>query len=150
TIESEEARAAVESVHRLDADQALTVRLEHGVLRSGDRVRARVEAACRRPTVANHTGTHLLHRALRNQLGDHVRQAGSLVRPDKLRFDFTHTGPMTEEQVRAVEDEVNAVVVENRPVRAYETTIDEARKLGATMLFGEKYGDIVRVVEVDG
>ncbi len=149
TIETDSARAGVEAVHRLDGDQALTVRLEHGELRSGERVRARVEASHRRPTVANHTGTHLLHRALRNALGDHVRQAGSLVRPDRLRFDFTHPKPMTAEELKAVEDEVNQTVVENRPVRAYEVPIDEARTLGATMLFGEKYGDIVRVVDID-
>jgi alanyl-tRNA synthetase len=150
TLESAGARAAVEAVHRFDGDQALTVRVEHGELHRGEPVRARVERALRVPTVANHTGTHLLHRALRNVLGEHVRQAGSAVRPDKLRFDFTHDRPMEPDQLQRVEDEVNRLVAEVRPVRWFEVPIDEARRLGATMLFGEKYGDIVRVVEIDG
>ena len=150
TIESDGGRAAVEAVHRFDGDQALTVRLEHGTLIRGERVRAMVERSTRAPTMANHTGTHLLHRALRHQLGDHVHQAGSAVRPDKLRFDFTHDGPVEPEQLRAVEDEVNRVVVEALPVRTYEVPIERARELGAMMLFGEKYGDVVRVVEVEG
>jgi alanyl-tRNA synthetase len=83
-------------------------------------------------------------------LGDHVRQAGSAVRPDKLRFDFTHPQALTEEERERVEEIVNERVFENRPVRAFLTPIDEARALGAVMLFGEKYGDVVRVVEVDG
>jgi alanyl-tRNA synthetase len=150
TLESAGARAAIESVHRFDGDQALTVRVEHGELHTGEPVRARVERALRVPTVANHTGTHLLHRALRNVLGEQVRQAGSAVRPDKLRFDFTHDRPMEPDELQRVEDEVNRLVAEVRPVRWFEVPIDEARRLGATMLFGEKYGDIVRVVEIDG
>ena len=100
--------------------------------------------------MANHTGTHLLHQALRDVLGDHVRQAGSAVRPDKLRFDFTARQALSAEQREAVERRVNENVFENRPVHVFETPIDEARKLGAMMLFGEKYGDIVRVVEIPG
>jgi alanyl-tRNA synthetase len=100
--------------------------------------------------MANHTGTHLLHKALREVLGDHVRQAGSAVRSDKLRFDFTHDSALSAEQREAVERRVNEIVFENRPVHVFETPIDEARKLGAMMLFGEKYGDIVRVVEIPG
>jgi alanyl-tRNA synthetase len=102
------------------------------------------------PTMANHTATHLLHAALRDRLGDHVRQAGSAVRPDKLRFDFTHGQALTADERAGVERFVNDRVFANRPVRAFYTTIDEARRLGAIMLFGEKYGDEVRVVEVDG
>ncbi len=102
------------------------------------------------PTMANHTATHLLHRALQDVLGDHVRQAGSAVRPDKLRFDFTQPEALTTEQRAEVERKVNDWVFENHPVRAYVTPIEEARKLGAMMLFGEKYGDQVRVVDIEG
>jgi len=142
-------RGQVESVYRLDGDQALLVRLD-GELRAGDTVHARVAADVRRATVANHTGTHLLQRALRNQLGEHVKQAGSAVRPDGLRFDFTHPSALSAEQLRAVEDEVNRVVLEDHEVRIFETSQDAARDLGATMLFGEKYGDVVRVVDITG
>jgi alanyl-tRNA synthetase len=113
-------------------------------------VRAVVPWSVRYPTMANHTATHLLHKALREVLGDHVRQAGSAVRPDKLRFDFTHPGPLAPEERERVERLVNEKIFENHPVRAFETTLDEARELGAMMLFGEKYGDVVRIVEVDG
>jgi alanyl-tRNA synthetase len=102
------------------------------------------------PTMANHTGTHLLHQALREVLGEHVRQAGSAVRPDKLRFDFTHGEALTAEQREEIERRVNEKVFEALPVHVFETPIDEARRLGATMLFGEKYGEIVRVVEIPG
>ena len=142
-------RAAVESVLRFDGDQALVAVLEHGTIARGATVRARVERALRAPTMANHTATHVLHRALQEVLGDHVRQRGSAVRPDKLRFDFSHGEPMTPEQLQRVEDIVNRVVVENHPVRFFETSQDEARSLGAMMLFGEKYGDVVRVVEIE-
>ena len=100
--------------------------------------------------MANHTATHLLHEALRRVLGDHVKQAGSAVRPDKLRFDFTHDRALSPKSATEVERIVNEQVFANHPVRIYETPIDEARKLGAQMLFGEKYGDIVRVVDIDG
>jgi alanyl-tRNA synthetase len=112
-------------------------------------VRAVVPWHVRFPTMANHTATHLLHAALREVLGEHVRQAGSAVRPDKLRFDFTHTAQLTPEERERVERIVNDRVFEATPVRTFVTTIDEARELGATMLFGEKYGEFVRVVEVD-
>jgi alanyl-tRNA synthetase len=113
-------------------------------------VRAVVPWKVRFPTMTNHTATHLLHKALQDVLGDHVRQAGSAVRPDKLRFDFTHRQALTQDERERVEEIVNEAVFENRPVRAFLTPIEEARNLGAMMLFGEKYGDVVRVVEVDG
>jgi alanyl-tRNA synthetase len=100
--------------------------------------------------MANHTATHLLHESLRRVLGEHVSQAGSAVRPDKLRFDFTHERALTEEERSEVERLVNEQVFAALPVRTFETPIDEARRLGAQMLFGEKYGDIVRVVEIAG
>jgi len=111
-------------------------------------VHAVVDRAARHATEANHTATHLLHAALRRRLGDHVRQAGSAVQPDKLRFDFTHGQALTPSELRDVEDEVNAWILANYPVRALTTTLDEAKKLGAMALFGEKYGDVVRMVEV--
>jgi alanyl-tRNA synthetase len=149
-IEHEETGARAELVRatRVGDDQVLAFEGEGFAV--GDRVRAVVPWSHRFPTMANHTATHLLHQALRDVLGEHVRQAGSAVRPDKLRFDFTHTEAMTAEQRHEVEEIVNRKVFENLPVRTYVTTIDEARRLGATMLFGEKYGDEVRVVEIPG
>jgi alanyl-tRNA synthetase len=142
------ARAELEEAYRVGDDQVL---LFHGEgFAEGDRVRAVVPWKVRFPTTANHTATHLLHQALRDVLGDHVRQAGSAVRPDKLRFDFTHGQALTPEERGRVEQIVNEKVFENLPVRTFVTPIDEARNLGAMMLFGEKYGDEVRVVEVPG
>jgi alanyl-tRNA synthetase len=141
-------RAELVDAYRLEADQVLLFRGTG--FAAGDRVRARVPWSVRFPTMTNHTGTHLLHQALRDVLGEHVHQAGSAVRPDKLRFDFTHDQALTSEQREEVERRVNGIVFENRPVHVFETPIDEARTLGAQMLFGEKYGDIVRVVEVPG
>jgi alanyl-tRNA synthetase len=146
--ESGDCRARVADVVRLGDDQALLVELEQGELHSGERVLARVEPARRHATECNHTATHLLHAALRARLGPHVRQAGSYVGPDKLRFDFSHGQALSAEELRDVEDQVNAWILENQPVRALTTTLDEARALGAMALFGEKYGEIVRMVEV--
>ena len=98
----------------------------------------------------NHTATHLLHAALRERLGDHVRQAGSYVGPDKLRFDFTHGERLSPEDLAEVERLVGGWLASNHPVRAIETTRDEAERLGAMALFGEKYGDRVRMVEIEG
>ena len=97
----------------------------------------------------NHTATHLLHAALRERLGTHVRQAGSAVRPDKLRFDFTHGAALSPEELREVEDRVNEWIKASRPVRAMQMDRAEAEELGAMALFGEKYGDWVRVIEVE-
>ena len=116
----------------------------------GTRVEAEVDHVARFATMRNHTATHLLHAALRERLGTHVRQAGSAVRPDKLRFDFTHGAPLTNEELRDVGDRVNEWIKESHPVRPLEMSRMEAERLGAMALFGEKYGDWVRVVEVEG
>ena len=113
-------------------------------------VEAEVDHDTRHRTMRNHTATHLLHAALRERLGTHVHQAGSAVRPDKLRFDFTHGQPLSPEEVRDIEDVVNDWVKASRPVRAMEMERTEALALGAMALFGEKYGDWVRMVEIDG
>ena len=150
-IENEETGARAELVRAtrlVGDDQVLTFRGEG--FASGQRVKAVVPWKHRFPTMANHTATHLLHKALREVLGDHVRQAGSAVRPDKLRFDFTHPQSLTADEREAVEKIVNETVFENLPVHAFVTPIAEARKLGAMMLFGEKYGDEVRVIEIPG
>jgi len=141
-------RAELVEALRLDNDQELVFRGDG--FRENDRVRAVVPWLVRYPTMANHTGTHLLHKALQEVLGDHVRQAGSAVRPDKLRFDFTHPQAVTAEEQARIEEIVNEHVFANHPVRIYETTQAEAKKLGAMMLFGEKYGDVVRLVDIDG
>jgi alanyl-tRNA synthetase len=147
-IETDAARAAVEGVVRLDDDQVVVARIEHGELHPGERVRARVDGEARRPTMANHTATHLLHAALRQRLGDHVTQAGSYVGPDKLRFDFRHPSPLTPDELAEVERVVNEHVIANHPLHVFVTSQGHARELGAMMLFGEKYGDHVRVVEI--
>ena len=138
----------VTNVYRLGDDQALEVALEQGSLAPDEPVLARVDHAARRATERNHTATHLLHAALRERLGGHVRQAGSYVGPDKLRFDFTHTGALTAQELRDITDSVNAWIAAGDPVRAISTTLDEARNLGAMALFGEKYGDVVRMVQI--
>jgi alanyl-tRNA synthetase len=141
-------RAQLVEALRLEGDQELVFRGEG--FAAGDHVTAIVPWNVRYPTQANHTGTHVLHECLREVLGEHVKQAGSAVRPDKLRFDFTHPQALTADERKEVERRVNERIFENLPVRIYETTIDEARKLGAMMLFGEKYGEIVRVVDIGG
>ncbi len=140
--------AHVEGVFRIGDDQALAVRIERGVLRPDEPVLARVDRSARRATERNHTATHLLHAALRARLGGHVRQAGSYVGPDKLRFDFSHSQAMTTEELRDVEDQVNAWIAQGDPIRPITTTLDEAKRLGAMALFGEKYGDVVRMVQI--
>jgi alanyl-tRNA synthetase len=146
--EDGDCRATVSGVVRAGDDQAVVVELAEGALKDGERVVARVDRRARHATQCNHTATHLLHAALRKHLGPHVRQAGSAVRPDKLRFDFTHGQRLSDDELRAVEDDVNGWILENHPVRAISTTLDEAKALGAMALFGEKYGDVVRMVEV--
>ena len=159
--------ADVIDVYRVGDDQVLEVTprrprtREDGREASGDDERARlgaeeaavealVDRETRHATMRNHTATHLLHAALRERLGTHVRQAGSAVRPDKLRFDFTHGQALSPVELREVEDRVNEWIKASAPVRWMNMERAEAEKLGAMALFGEKYGEWVRVVEVDG
>jgi alanyl-tRNA synthetase len=159
--------AEVADVYRLGEDQVLEVvarrprTREDGREIAGDEERARlgaeeaavdavVDRETRHATMRNHTATHLLHAALRERLGTHVRQAGSAVRPDKLRFDFTHGQGLSPEELAEVEDRVNEWVKASRPVSWLNMERAEAEKLGAMALFGEKYGEWVRVVEVEG
>jgi alanyl-tRNA synthetase len=150
TIECEhgDCRARVEKVFRLGDDQALEVVVEQGTLDPSEPVLARVDHAARHATQCNHTATHLLHAALRARLGAHVRQAGSYVGPDKLRFDFSHGAALTAAELRDVEDQVNAWIAHADPVHPITTTLEEAKRLGAMALFGEKYGEVVRMVEI--
>ncbi|HEU4924364.1 MAG TPA: alanine--tRNA ligase, partial [Burkholderiales bacterium] len=122
--------------------------LKTGTLKVGDNVEARVDTALRARTMRNHSVTHLMHKALREVLGSHVQQKGSLVDPDKTRFDFSHDKPVTETELREVEHRVNAEILQNTPTRAQVMPIEEAKNSGAMMLFGEKYGDEVRVLDI--
>jgi alanyl-tRNA synthetase len=124
------------------------VRLRGGELRVGDEVEARVDEAFRRNAERAHTATHILHWALRDRLGEHATQAGSLVEPGRLRFDFNHFEPLSDSQLKDIGDELQGRVLADDGVRAYETSFDYARSIGAMAIFGEKYGDFVRVVEV--
>ncbi|MDQ2631899.1 MAG: alanine--tRNA ligase [Actinomycetota bacterium] len=141
--------ARVVDVYRLGEDQAIEVEPGEAIA-PGVAVEAEVDHGARHATMRNHTATHLLHAALRERLGTHVRQAGSAVRPDKLRFDFTHGQSLSPEELRDVEERVNEWVKASRAVRWMNMNREEAERLGAMALFGEKYGEWVRVVEVDG
>ena len=125
-------------------------RVREGTLRVGAHLRARVEGHRRDATRRNHTATHLLHAALREILGEHVTQKGSLVAPDRLRFDFSHHKPMTADELRRVEDRVNEQILRNTALREQVMPLDQAKSEGAMALFGEKYDDEVRVVRVPG
>jgi alanyl-tRNA synthetase len=149
-VETPSGRARVVDVYRVGDDQALALEPLEGELGPGESVRAIVERDRRLATMRNHTATHLLHAALRERLGTHVRQAGSYVGPDKLRFDFTHGERLSPDDLAEVERLVGGWLAANHPVRAIETTRDEAERLGAMALFGEKYGERVRMVEIEG
>ena len=148
-LETPSGRARVVDVYRLGDDQALALQPLEGEIGAGEPARALVEREERLATMRNHTATHLLHAALRDRLGPHVRQAGSYVGPDKLRFDFTHGERMSPEELSDVEAMVGGWLAASHPVRAIETTRTEAEALGAMALFGEKYGDLVRMVEIE-
>ncbi len=151
-------RGALQSVHGIFAVEdtqkiQATVFGHHGVVKTGtitvgNGVAAKVDVLARARTARNHSATHLLHKALREVLGDHVQQKGSQVDPDKTRFDFVHNQPMTDAEIRRVENIVNAEILANTANETRVLPIAEAQKLGAMMLFGEKYGDSVRVLDI--
>ena len=130
--------------------QVLRARVERDSFEVGDAVTASINRVRRHQIEANHTATHILHWALRAVLGQDVVQAGSYVGPDRLRFDYRYPGRVTDEEIRRIQELSLQKITENQPVRYFTTTLEEARNLGAMMLFGEKYSDLVRVVEVDG
>jgi alanyl-tRNA synthetase len=140
---------AVEDTQKIQA----SVFGHHGVVKTGkldvgNGVTARVDVAARQATMRNHSVTHLMHKALREVLGPHVQQKGSQVDPDKTRFDFAHSQPMTDDEIRKVESIVNAEILANAETQARVMSIEDAQKTGAMMLFGEKYGDEVRVLDI--
>jgi alanyl-tRNA synthetase len=143
------ARVLVEDTIKIQADVfGHQGRVVEGGIAVGDTLVARVDAERRARTVRNHSATHLMHKALREVLGPHVQQKGSLVNADVTRFDFSHNAPVTDEEIRRVEALVNAEILANAATQARVMAIDDAQKLGAMMLFGEKYGDKVRVLDI--
>ena len=148
-IESETGEAEVVDVQSHGEVQVIVARVLEGRIEANTRVKAVLSSSYRHDVAANHTATHLLHYALRARLGKDVTQAGSSVRADKLRFDFAYHEPLGAKRLGEIEDLVNRRIVENHPVRAFTTSLEHARDLGAVALFGEKYGEFVRVVEVD-
>jgi alanyl-tRNA synthetase len=149
-ISSENGQLEVFDVVPAGDYQVIRARAERGRVEEGDRVTASINRVRRHQIEANHTATHILHWALRAVLGKDVIQAGSYVGPDRLRFDYRYAGRVSEGDLRRIQEQCLLKITENQPVRYYTTTLEEARNLGAMMLFGEKYGDLVRVVEVDG
>ena len=143
------ARVLIEDTTKIQADVfGHQGRVVEGTLSVGDSVAARVNAEQRARTVRNHSATHLMHKALREVLGEHVAQKGSLVTAERTRFDFAHNAPLTDAQIRRVENLVNAEILANAPALAEVMALDDAQKSGAMMLFGEKYGDSVRVLSI--
>jgi len=150
-LTSESVRAIVLDTRRpVEGMHMHKVKVRQGSLRAGAAVKAALDRGKRLATMRNHTATHLIHAALRNVLGEHVKQSGSLVSPERLRFDFSHFYGLDSQTLRAVEDEVNRGVLENIPVTTTVTETRKAMESGVIALFGEKYGDVVRVVSVWG
>ncbi len=148
-LTSGSARFAVEDTLKIKADVfGHHGSLSEGTLAVGDQVEAQVNTAVRAASMRNHSVTHLMHKALRLVLGDHVQQKGSLVDAEKTRFDFTHNAPVTDAQIREIEKLVNAEIIANAPTQARLMGIEDAKQTGAMMLFGEKYGEIVRVLDI--
>lgn len=146
TIQNDSLASDVLDTYKTDVYYFHKVTLQRGSARVGDSVYARVDASARLASERHHTATHLLHLALKNILGEHVNQAGSLVSPDRLRFDFTHPKKLTPEEIQQIEDFVNERILRAESVSKREMAIADAKKSGAVMLFGEKYGDRVRVL----
>ncbi|MBU0904582.1 MAG: alanine--tRNA ligase [Firmicutes bacterium] len=150
SLESDLFKGFVKDVQKAPNGQNLhTVLIESGELTTGHEVTASVDQSLRNSTVKNHTATHLLHQALKDVLGTHVNQAGSYVGPDRLRFDFSHFGQVTKEELEKIEQQVNEKIWADIQVITGYHGIDEAKQMGAMALFGEKYGKIVRVVSID-
>ncbi|MDR2852001.1 MAG: alanine--tRNA ligase [Burkholderiaceae bacterium] len=148
-IEAEGVQFGVQDTQKIKADvYAHHGTLVQGVLKVGDAVHAQVDGARRAATMRNHSVTHLMHKALREVLGEHVQQKGSLVDAEKTRFDFAHNAPVTPAQIAEIERRVNAEILSNAATQARVMDIEAARKTGAMMLFGEKYGDTVRVLDI--
>ena len=143
------AEAMSEGVFKAPNGQYVLVAIVHqGVFEVGDEVLATVNRSNREDTIKNHTATHLMHKALKEVLGDHVNQAGSLVEPERMRFDFSHFGSISAEELSEVERRVNAQIWNNTELHIELKSLDEAKSMGAMALFGEKYGEIVRVVQI--
>lgn len=148
-IKTTTGKLTVTSVKKLPDGKVVHQGIVSGTIKASDMVTMVVDKALRMATARNHTATHLLHKALQEVIGEHVHQAGSAVDPERLRFDFTSLTALTTEEIQRVEDIVNDSILQALNVKSEETTLDKAREAGAMALFGEKYGDIVRIVQVE-